>query len=269
MYARLWWKEARTFWPIVAALGGVALLVQNLFLWLRISPADLEAGLLIPLAMAWAVLHAFAVGAAALAGERETNTLLLLDVLPIGRRRIWMGKVTYALVSTLVLALALFVMGFSATTQYNRNAYPLSLQVVGLGTLLIEALGWSLLWSALLGSALNAALAGLLTVGTIEQLLTHYGSEWSLLALTTAIGPRLLLAGGAYLASWVIFTRPVRPDRAVAVRGARENIVEPRRAHTVHLARLRYPTAGLAVRAPVAPVVAHRGGGVAGNDVAG
>ena len=62
--------------------------------------------MLVPLAMGWTCLYAFAVGAAAFAGERETGTLRLLDMLPAPRRVVWAGKVSFAIVSTIGLAAA-------------------------------------------------------------------------------------------------------------------------------------------------------------------
>src|SRR4051794_896638 len=79
MYARLWWKEARTFWPIWLVLGVVALGLQGLVFWF--DPSEARTGILIPQGLAWSVLYAFAVGSAAFAGEREANTQGFLDTL--------------------------------------------------------------------------------------------------------------------------------------------------------------------------------------------
>ena len=60
--------------------------------------------------MGWTFLYAFAVGAAAFAGERETGTLRLLDLLPASRRVVWAGKVSFAFVTTAALAVILLAL---------------------------------------------------------------------------------------------------------------------------------------------------------------
>ena len=71
------------------------------------------------LALICASLYAFAVGAAAFAGERETGTLRLLDILPLDRRVVWAGKVSFALVTTLALALVLLAMAALSTDRWK------------------------------------------------------------------------------------------------------------------------------------------------------
>ena len=47
------------------------------------------------MALAWSVLYAVVVGSAAFAGERETGTLRLLDILPAARPVVWAGKFSF------------------------------------------------------------------------------------------------------------------------------------------------------------------------------
>ena len=94
MYARLWWKEARVFWPIWIVLGVVALGVQGLIL--RTDLPEARTGMLIPLGLGWSLLYAFAVGSAVFAAEREANTQVFLDTLPVGRTMLWTSKVSFA-----------------------------------------------------------------------------------------------------------------------------------------------------------------------------
>jgi hypothetical protein len=89
MYARLWWKDARQFWPIWVFLALAAAVVQGLLL--HYLEQDARHGALGVSALICASLYAFATGAAAFAGERETGTLRLLDVLPIDRRVVWLA----------------------------------------------------------------------------------------------------------------------------------------------------------------------------------
>ena len=113
MLARLWWKDARQFWPIWVLLAVIGLAAQ----WLILQYVGEKArnGELAVAALGWTCLYAFAVAAAAFAGERENRTLHLLDALPVDRWRLWTGKVSFAFVSTLVLGLLLFLAAALAT----------------------------------------------------------------------------------------------------------------------------------------------------------
>jgi hypothetical protein len=212
---RLWWKEARVFWPLWVALGLVAALVQWFLLWFELTEA--RAGLLIVLGPAWAMLYAFAVGAGIFAAETEANTQVFLDALPVGRKMLWTNKVLFALATTLGVALYMTALGALGTTGYDAKAYPLGALVLGHGVTLLEALAWSLLWSLVLGSALHAAVLGLLTVGVLSTLLTGGINWWDPAVLAPWVGPRLALAGAALLVSWIVYTRQPRPAHAGAV----------------------------------------------------
>ena len=87
MLARLWWKEFRVFYPVWLALLLAAGLLQVLFV--TIYREAIPPGTLIVAALSWAGLYAFASGAAAFAGERESKTLGFLDALPVSRWTLW------------------------------------------------------------------------------------------------------------------------------------------------------------------------------------
>jgi hypothetical protein len=70
MLARLWWKEARLFWPVWLVLVLAAAGVHGLALNTIERP---DRGMLMGFALGWAVLYALAAGAAAFAGERENR----------------------------------------------------------------------------------------------------------------------------------------------------------------------------------------------------
>jgi hypothetical protein len=215
MYARLWWKETRVFWPIWIALGVVAAGVQWFLLWSKVEAA--QRGLLIVIGLGWSVLNAFAVGAGVFAAEREANTQVFLDTLPVGRKMLWTSKVSFALGTTVGLALALAALGALGTTQRDPSEYPKEMLLQGIGILLLEAVAWSLLWSVMLGSALQAAVAGMGTVSLLNVLLSlrpgvRYSMVWSAFP-----GARLQLAGVALLVSWVVFTRAPRRGRSSSV----------------------------------------------------
>ncbi|MHB1561845.1 MAG: ABC transporter permease subunit, partial [Isosphaeraceae bacterium] len=161
MYMRLWWKDARQFWPIwgflvLVAMAGEALIVHYGSDEVRNSTLGL-------MAVGCAGLYAFAVGSAAFAGERETGTLRLLDVLPAPRRTVWAGKVSFGLVSILammLLLLGLATMGAAHPPELWRvrgGGDPLPLAVA-----LLQGFAWGLFFSSMLESALVAAVAAIL-----------------------------------------------------------------------------------------------------------
>ena len=131
-------------------------------------------------ALLWASLYALAAGAAAFAGERETGTLRLLDMLPADRRVVWAGKFSFALVTTLILTLALVAMAAASTERWNPP-HPLTLvDAVSFGLFVLVALGWGLFWSSILDTALAAAVSAIasslltlgLLVGQFESILS-------------------------------------------------------------------------------------------------
>ncbi|MGC8638636.1 MAG: hypothetical protein ACP5XB_02020 [Isosphaeraceae bacterium] len=156
MVARLWWKEARMFWPIWAFLLVIAAAVQILVL--HFSGDEARTGALAVLALRWTCLYAFAVAAASFAGERENRTLDLLDSLPIERWRLWTTKTSFAFVTTLAFGLVVLGLAAAGTVKVEFEAAARSF-VPGV-VIVLEVLGWGLFWSAFLGNALvTAALA--------------------------------------------------------------------------------------------------------------
>ncbi len=162
MYACLWWKDARQFWPIWVVLLLAAAATQWLMLILVGRPV--RFGALGVSALLWAGLYGLAAGAAAFAGERETGTLRLLDVLPADRRVVWAGKFSFALVTTLILMIVLLVMAALSTESWNQHPLAPS-DAVGVSLCVLVALGWGLFWSSILKSALTSALAAMCCVG--------------------------------------------------------------------------------------------------------
>ena len=161
MYMRLWWKDARQFWPIWAFLILAAVVTQGLLLHYG-GPEVRDAASWACLALCWATLYAFAVGAAAFAGERETGTLRFLDILPASRRVVWAGKVSFAFVTTLVLAATLLAIAALGSDDWEcrlESTHPDALPLVGF---LVQALVLGLFCSSIMSNALLAALA---TVG--------------------------------------------------------------------------------------------------------
>jgi hypothetical protein len=163
MYARLWWKEARQLWPIWVFLVLAAAVTQMLVL--DFAGREVREGALGFLALGWTCLYACAVGAGAFAGEREASTLRLLDILPADRRTVWTGKVSFAFVTTLALALVLLTMAAVGTEGWVSGGESSLWALVILGPGVLAALGWGLLCSALSSNAVLAAVAAVCLAG--------------------------------------------------------------------------------------------------------
>jgi hypothetical protein len=206
MLARLWWKEYRVFGPAWLALGLAAALLQWLFV--SVNGEDARSGALTVAALLWAVLYAFAVGAAAFAGERESNALGFLDALPVGRPTLWLGKATFAFASTFGLALLLaglaeLGIGARLPAASNRHAFALGL----FGPLLFEAVAWGLLWSSISKNPLVAGGMAVVSVAMVGML-----STW-------AIRFTDLPVSSDYLSPWMIPIRMLVATAALAVSG--------------------------------------------------
>ncbi len=159
MLARLWWKDARQFWPIWVLLAVVGMAAQSLIL--HYAGEKARNGELVFLALGWTCLYAFAVATAAFAGERENRTLHLLDALPVDRWRLWTGKVSFAFVSTLLLGLVLFLAA-ALTTERWVAMEPWKAIFAGTAVLIV-VLGSSLFWSAVMTNTLLAGVLGVFT----------------------------------------------------------------------------------------------------------
>ena len=163
MYARLWWKDARQFWPIWLVLIVAAAFTQWMILAFIGRPArSAGSG---SSALCWASLYALTAGAAAFAGERETGTLKLLDHLPADRSVVWAGKVSFALVTSLVLTLLFLLMAAVSTERWNAQNSLTPFDAVCLCMIVPVSLGWGLFWSSILKTALGASLAALASIG--------------------------------------------------------------------------------------------------------
>jgi hypothetical protein len=209
MIARLWWKEARLFWPIAVVLA----LATGLGQWLaiRYQAPDARQGFLTLMALGWACLYALSVGAAAFAGEREGGTLVLLDTVPVSRRLLWGGKASFAIVSTLAVAVLFFGIAWLGTERWNIEKYAPGLVATGFAVLLLEAVGWGLFWSSISKSALTAAVLSVGCTGffALATSLDYYGfSTAQSLSRSAPVGLGLALA--TILLSAVVMTAPER-----------------------------------------------------------
>ncbi|MFI5457427.1 MAG: hypothetical protein ACHRXM_18440 [Isosphaerales bacterium] len=246
MYARLWWKDVRQFWPIWVFLALAAAVVQGLLL--HYLGRDARQGLLGLSALLCASLYAFAAGAAAFAGEREAGTLGLLDILPVDRRVVWAGKVSFALVTTLALTLVLLAMAAMSTDRWMPQGVLAFWVALGFGMIVLVALGWGLFWSAILSNALTAAVTAIcctvLSLSFLVRLVEMDGGRG------LPIVAQLFVILATVIASDVIFTRAMRWRQ---VQFEFRSPVVVTRAESASARRVQ-----LQIQSPVATVVSRR-----------
>lgn len=239
MYSRLWWKELRQFWPIWVFVALAAAVTQALAL--RYLPIESRAGGLFLVALGWASLYGFAIAAAAFAAEREVGTLQLLDVLGLDRPRLWTGKASFALTSTVLLVVVLAVVAATGTKEWPKDGRTEGLLVLSGLALVVEVLGWGLFWSALSGNALTAAALAVCTVGFITPVARGNFDIATTNALIASIPWRLGLGLVAGAASAGLVVRGAPPRASTLGRGQSEFAIVPieskapaRRARRVH-----------------------------------
>jgi hypothetical protein len=235
MVARLWWKDLRQFWPIWALIAIVALVAQRLIV--HYASESARTGELAGFALGWTCLYAFAVAAAAFAGERENRTLGWLDAIPVGRSRIWVAKATFAAASTLALGLVLLAAAATDTDKWV-SVRPFEGIITGLAVLLI-VLGCGLLWSSVTN---NALLAAVLSIGTslvilplLQSWLRPDAPPWrdpfSILAIVVC----------SWLASWLMFVWTAPPRLGFVDRGLSSLLGSSGRATTAVEAQAMRP----------------------------
>ena len=167
--------------------------------------SDARNGTLGAMAIGWTCLYAFAVAAAAFAGEREGRTLLFLDTLAVSRLRLWGSKVSFSLATTLALAVVLVGLAALGTDRWETGRESTITVAFACVAVLLEALGWGLFWSAVSASALTAAVLAVCSMG-IAQVAMLQGMWFSPDNLVSATWLRLGLAAAATGASAVVLT---------------------------------------------------------------
>jgi len=217
MFARLWWKESRQFWPVWLFVAAAAAGTQ----WLatRVGGRDVREGALGVAAAGWAALYGCAAAATAFAGERETGTLRLLDAMPVGRPRLWAAKASFALVTTLGLGAVLLISADAGTERWGLPGGVVSVWFVAatVGALLLEVVGWGLFWSSFCGNALTAAALTVCSTLLLDPALwglsffdysrTFDPVSWRLGLAAAAAGGSVWRVAGREL--WGLLTTPV------------------------------------------------------------
>lgn len=243
MLGRLWWKDARQFWPIGAALVVTAGVIQWLVLrYLKHEPLDVQARVLFLSAATLAAIYAVAVSASAFAGEREHGTLLLLDTMGVDRRLLWGGKFSFALVTTLGLAGILLGMAALGSGQLGGSNADRAEFMAVVAVLLAHALGWGMFWSAKAATSLSAALLTLLTVVLLSPIALAFlfptARGWS----TYGLAWQLFLAAVGLAASELIMTW--NPSRRVGRAAAGHALAEDRAERGARIGGEWTPTMG-------------------------
>src|SRR5438874_151944 len=86
-------------------------------------------------------------------GRSEAGTLRLLDILPASRQVVWAGKVSFAMGTTLALAGTLLAMAALGTDRWGPRPDVLAiLDGLPLGAVVLQALGWGLFCSSIMGN---------------------------------------------------------------------------------------------------------------------
>jgi hypothetical protein len=268
MFVRLWWKEARQTWPSWGLLAVAGLAVQS-YLFCYWS-AEVSPGGYGYVALVTTMMYLFLIAAAVFAGERESGTLWILDAMPAERLRVWSAKASFALATTLALGALLWL--FAAAFGRDLSVW-LS---AGATTLVwgVTALGWGLLWSAVLSNALQAAVVAMASLALTLLFLVNLQHGLvleaapvllTLAALTTGASAWAFRAGGPPKRA----PRRARPAAqatvaAVPAPGEPATIRWPGRIWTAAVPRLLWETlrqvraelwmlVGLAVAGAVAP----------------
>jgi len=235
MVARLWWKEARQIWPIWAFLAAVGLAAQGLAAWYL--GKDLDAAWLGAIAFGTTFLYAFLIGAAAIAGETENRTLALLDALPVERWRVWTAKSSFAIATTAVLGIVLWL-GVPLTSGF-RFSIPW-VRTVAAGLFLLSGVGWGLFWSSFSSNALLAATLAIVSVCVSASFLdlSDYSDRYDPMSLSGIAGRgHAVLAIATLLASAAVFLLSGPPKRTwsgfAGRRPATPRVVDAPAAETV------------------------------------
>jgi ABC-type transport system involved in multi-copper enzyme maturation permease subunit len=239
MYARLWWKDLRQFWPIWIFLVLAAVVVQMSVLVISGPNGNQDwFQLLSAMAMGWTCLYALAVGAAAFAGEREAGTLKLLDIIPISRSVVWSGKVSFGIATTLAMAIVLLIVamlgaaGTPAAYAESAQSSDAFTRVLALGLVVFEALGWGLLASAILSNAITAAVAAVcctgvawsIATGSLDDLFLPGSSLLSgqlLLVNFIVVVATIAISNLAFTRTWKLFGVPIAFRSPVVITGTR------------------------------------------------
>ena len=205
------WKEYRMlrgFWLGVATIAALEMLAAR---WLM-SPAQLPS---IVFASAWGAAALYAIGAAVtlFAAEREERTDDFLRLLPAHARALLVGKLSFALLSSIALAAAMSAVGWAIAGEWPQADSAADIAAIG-GVALLEALAWGVLVSLLCPQPLLAAILAIAAASLAAQLAiactpeTGIGYTWS--DYRAAIPVRLAFTAAVALLDFRLASRWLR-----------------------------------------------------------
>ena len=168
-YSRFLWKEYRTLRGFWFCVLGFALATQLFLFWVIEKPRDAELSLFYTASVLTAC-YALGCGAVLFASEREDGTYELIRRLPVAPWGTIAGKLSFAVVSTLLL---LLVLHLSAWLFANRGSGDSWGDVVGrrdvrVCLFLVECLAWGLFFSLITGRVLASLLLAVVALLTVS-----------------------------------------------------------------------------------------------------
>ncbi len=237
IFRRLIWKEfrqQRDLWIAIALFG---LLLQAIVVFTGHLEASRLVVALYSIALGVPVLYALGCGATLFAGEHDNDTFDFQRWLPVASTTVFWSKVTFALVSSIVMPVVLVLLA----TIWSRGAIPTretSAQlVIGSAVAGAELLAWSVLFSLLLKRTLwvvvlaagVAASAGLATgfatmVFNIPRAFDPYSASlpWRMVVVMIVVVANVAL-GRRWLNEWPLMRRN-RAGHATTRNGAGTSI---------------------------------------------
>ncbi|MEZ6144786.1 MAG: hypothetical protein R3B91_04985 [Planctomycetaceae bacterium] len=195
---RLFWKEFRTQWQVWLALIVGTFLLQLLFLVPGSSFVTIGE---FPFYVATTLTYCFAAtcGALLFAGEREGETFVLLQSLPISTGRFVMGKVLFAILSVITFgavaaALGAVVWSFDPAPQANRGFMTGETLLNGLLPGILGCLLWSMFFSLLLSRVMVVIVCAVVTEFAVTGLITNPLSDYAKTEFAIRLGTYAALA---------------------------------------------------------------------------
>jgi ABC-type transport system involved in multi-copper enzyme maturation permease subunit len=165
MIRTLFWKEYREQRVIAVTLALLTILtLLGFFQWKNNEgPSQYQAmnESALEVSVCLAFLCGLVTGAMLLAGEEEARTQPFLDVLPIWRKRLWLGKVLFGLVA--VAFQIILIAALNTSFELIPDKVPTARAIAALAGCALYAFAWGLFGSALcrnVFSAIGLALAG-------------------------------------------------------------------------------------------------------------
>ena len=207
IFWRLVWKEYRLQRALWIAMAVLTLIGQLAVLALVRETDPMRVRSLFYVGLAAAALYALGCGATLFATEHEAGTYEYQRALPVSAGRLFLGKVAFAVASTLAILAALWflswiVSGLGVPDQQDQA------EVWGLwGVAAAELLAWGVFFSLLSTRPLVAVILAVAVASfCVDRLASGYSGVWQLGVYVAVVPRRLVVAGLVALADlWLGF----------------------------------------------------------------